>query len=375
MAALRTILRRAKTLLWTALSILIVVAAVVMGIGELLMPYSDRYQPQLEAWLSEEFGRPVALERFEGEWAPFGPRLALQGMTLLPAEPGGPGGEVAIESAALDIKPLNLLLPGRPLYNFRVIGAQFELTRDASGRFTLSGFGVTRRGDAQGSALRELARVGEVALEDSRLVYRDEQNGIRLSLSDIEGRLQLDQEELSSEVRARLFDERSGLVYGEVEATVFLTLGEDQQLRSARWQATTRELMLAALQGRLPSNPFLPLTGWRNAEVWGGWSTAEGHRIQGVTDLKEARLVNDFQDLWLERVNTRFRWQSTSGKQWSLDFSDFLYDDGDQSWVAPSLSLARHTADNLGLWISADRLPLGVPLRLARNIMSMYGTP
>jgi uncharacterized protein YhdP len=85
MAKLKTILRRAKTLLWTALSILIVLAAVIMGIGKLLMPYSDRYQPRLEAWLSEEFGRPVLLESFEGEWTAFGPRLSLRGMQLLPA--------------------------------------------------------------------------------------------------------------------------------------------------------------------------------------------------------------------------------------------------------------------------------------------------
>jgi len=38
MATLKTILRRAKTLLWTAFSIVVVLAAVLMGVGELLMP-------------------------------------------------------------------------------------------------------------------------------------------------------------------------------------------------------------------------------------------------------------------------------------------------------------------------------------------------
>jgi uncharacterized protein (TIGR02099 family) len=381
---LKKILRRARTLLWTALSILVVLAAVVMGIGKLLMPYSDRYQPRLEAWLSEEFGRPVLLESFEGEWTAFGPRLSLRGMQLLPAgatassgPPNAVGaeGEVAIESAALDIRPLNLLLPGRPLYNFRVSGAHFELSRNEHGEFRLSGFGVTGRGrDPQGSALRELARVGEVILEDSRLEYLDQASGIRLGLRDIRGRLQLENEELSSEIRANLHDERSGLVFGEIQATVLLALGEDQRLNGARWQATTRELMLAALQGRVPANPFLPLAGWLNAEVWGHWSPAGGHSARGVVDLKEARLANEYQDLWLERANTRFQWRSQGRRDWSLHLADFFYDDGDQAWRAPRLSLARNKAEGLGLWISADRLPLGVPLQLARNIMSIYGT-
>ena len=61
MIALKIFFRRAKTLLWTAFSIVVILAAVTVGIGKLLMPYSDRYQPRLEAWLSNEFGRPVEL--------------------------------------------------------------------------------------------------------------------------------------------------------------------------------------------------------------------------------------------------------------------------------------------------------------------------
>ena len=66
MLRLKIILRRTRTLLWTALSILVILAAVLVGVGQLLMPYSDHYQHRLEAWLSEEFGRPVVLESFEG---------------------------------------------------------------------------------------------------------------------------------------------------------------------------------------------------------------------------------------------------------------------------------------------------------------------
>jgi uncharacterized protein (TIGR02099 family) len=376
-----TLLRRAKSLLWTAFSILVILAAVLMGIGNLLTPYSDRYQPQLEAWLSKEFGQPVVLDSFEGEWTAFGPRLSLRGMKLLPGTADATGkpppleAEVAIESAALEIRPLNLLLPGFPLYHFRVVGADFELLRSAEGELRLSGFGVSQRaGQREGSALRELARVGEVVLEDSSLAYRDELYGIRLDLRGIRGRLNLEGNDLASEIRASLFDERSGLVIGEVEATILLSLGPNQRVTGARWQGTARELMLAALQGQLPPNPFLPLTGWFNAEVWGDWTAAEGHTIRGVTDLTDARLVNEYQDLWLDRVNTRFRWHFQDGRHWELHLADFLYDDGQQTWTAPRVSLARNTASGLGLWISADWLPLGVPLRLTRNVMSLYGT-
>jgi uncharacterized protein (TIGR02099 family) len=377
MTTLIIIFRRARTLLWTALSILIILAAVLVGVGKLLMPYSVRYQPELEAWLSEEFGRPVELKSFEGEWKAFGPRLSLHGMNLLSfgeAGADGPGG-VVIESAALDIKPLNALLPGKPLYNFRVIGADFQLLRTPQGRYELSGFGVSGRGSpGDGSALSELARIGEVILQDSSLGYRDEARGIYLDLASIQGRLQMDGEDFSTEVRARFKDPNSGRVYGDIEATLLLTLNEGQGLADARWQVSVQELMLAALQGRVPANPFMPVTGWLNSELWGEWSKDSELRVQGVADLRDARLVNDHQDLTLEHLNSRLNWRYDGKADWRLDLHDLLFDDGDQAWAAPGIALARNMEQDLGLWISADYLPLQAPLNFARNVMSVYGT-
>ena len=140
MKSLRKIFRRLRTLLWTALTIVTVLAAVLVGIGKLLMPYSDYYQPHLESWLSEAFNRPVSVESFEGEWKAFGPRISLQGVTFK-TEDLQP--EIALQKAALDIKPLNALIPGRPLYSFRIIGADLSLERASDGRYVLSGLGVS----------------------------------------------------------------------------------------------------------------------------------------------------------------------------------------------------------------------------------------
>jgi len=128
---LRKFFRRLRTLLWTALTLLTIIAAVIVGIGKLLMPYSVHYQPELEAWLSKAFNQPVRVESFSGEWKAFGPRISLRGLTLMPE---GLKSEIAINRAALDIKPLNALIPGRPLYSFRIIGADLSLVRQSDGR-------------------------------------------------------------------------------------------------------------------------------------------------------------------------------------------------------------------------------------------------
>lgn len=379
MATLNLILRRTKTLLWTAFSIIVILAAVVAGAGQLLMPYSARYQAQLEAWLSREFGQPVVVDSFEGEWAAFGPRLQLRGLQLLPAtgrtgDAGDVEPEAVIASAALDIRPLNALLPGRPLYHFRVIGAQFELVRDAQGQYRLSGLGVSRRGD-NASALGELARVGEVVLQDSSLDYRDDAIGVRLGVTDIDGIVRLDDDLLSARLSAQLYDRRSDLRHGRVTATLLLDLDSELRMQSARWQGSADGLMLAAFQGRVPGNPFMPLTGWMDFELWGEWSRETGHRVGGVTDLRDALLSNEYQDVHLERVNYRFQWRFRGPTDWNLHLADFFFDDGVESWTAPRVSMARDIRRDVGLWISADRLPLGVPVKITRDMMSVYRNP
>ena len=186
MNSLRKLFRRLRSLLWTALTIITVLAAVVVGIGKLLMPYSVHYQPELEGWLSEAFNQPVHVESFSGEWKAFGPRISLRGLTLMPE---GLTSEIAINRAALDIKPLNALIPGRPLYSFRIIGADLSLERRPDGRYVLSGLGVsdtTAEGDGT-PGLRDVALNGEVRLQDISLSFDDQEREIHLVLNNVNG--------------------------------------------------------------------------------------------------------------------------------------------------------------------------------------------
>lgn len=377
MAKLKIILRRTRSLLWTAFSIIVILAAVIVGAGKLMMPYSERYQPELEAWLSQEFGQPVEIESFGGDWGAFGPSLQLRGMRLLPVNTAGQEetqADAVIESAALDIKPWNALIPGFPLYNFRVIGAHLELVRNRQGEYHLSGFGVSNRGGAESTALGDLARVGEVVLQDSELLYIDERFDLRLGITNLNGRLMLEGNEFSAEANARLFDSRSELHFGDIEGTLLLSLDESQKMQEASWQGSIRKVMLAAFQGKVPSTPFLPLTGLVDSDLWGEWSREQGHRVSGMTVLTDALLSNEYQDFHLEQLDYKFQWRFKALKDWNLHLADFHFDDGVNEWTTPRLSMARNTSRNLGLWISADKLPLGVPLNLTRDVMSVYET-
>ena len=109
MAKTRTLFRRLRTLMWTALTLLTLLAAMLVGIGKLLMPYSVRYQPQLEARLSREFQQQVVVDSFTGEWKAFGPRISFQGVTLMgDGDVGGPDQETEQHHVVLVIQPGNV---------------------------------------------------------------------------------------------------------------------------------------------------------------------------------------------------------------------------------------------------------------------------
>ncbi|MGH8035920.1 MAG: DUF3971 domain-containing protein, partial [Lysobacterales bacterium] len=60
---------------------------------------------------------------------------------------------------------------------------------------------------------------------------------------------------------------------------------------------------------------------------------------------------------------------------WRLDFNQLAFDDGVSAWTAPRVALERNLDEDVGLWISADYLPIDVPVKLARDIMLVYGRP
>jgi uncharacterized protein (TIGR02099 family) len=364
--------RRLRTLLWTALTLLTVLAAVIVGIGKLLMPYSVHYQPELEAWLSEAFNQPVKVESFSGEWKAFGPRISLQGLTL---EPGNRKSVIAINQAALDIKPLNALISGRPLYSFRIIGADLALERNDDGSYVLSGLGMGDSSpDDDNPGLRDVVLNGEVRLQDISLTFDDPEHQIHLVLNNVNGRFKMDGRRLAAEIQASVTERDGRRVIGDLDATVKVRLDTEQKVMEAQWHVKTGELMLADLVRQLPPHPLVPVDGRLNTEIWGEWRRGSAQVMQGVLDLRDAQLSSQTGPLVINHLNTRFNFEFAHRKNWRMDLSDLKVGYADGEWHSERFSLARNLPQGLGLWVSADYLELDYPLQLTQRIMATYNT-
>ncbi len=384
MTSLAQWLRRLRTLCWTALSIVIISAAILVGVGKLLMPYSDRYQPQLESWLSREFGYPVTVETFSGEWRAFGPRLMLQGLRIRDSVSFPGNDDLLISEAALDIKPLSLLWPGQSLYSFLVIGAELQLVRDDAGHFHLAGLGLNRdivpgspsAGTAQeASGLGRLVGVGELRLENSRLDLLDEQDGGQLHFSNLNAELQLSEKHLAVKLESSLVLPESGLNFGNVDAVARIQLGPEGGISQAFWQVGVADLLLVHLNGQLPSHPLLPRQGRLKADIWGSWAPGQPLENNGSLELTNTWLSNGRNDLMLDRVSATFASGFSTSDDWRLDLHDARLEQGENRAQLPGLTAARDVANDVGLWLGADYLPLYQTTPVARQLLEVLDLP
>ncbi len=70
---LRRTLRRLRFALFTLITTLVILAALLMGATQLAMPWLVHNPKRIEAWLSERLNQPVTIGGVSGAWVAGGP--------------------------------------------------------------------------------------------------------------------------------------------------------------------------------------------------------------------------------------------------------------------------------------------------------------
>lgn len=180
MLSARILLRRFGAVLWTAASMLIIAAAIVVGLAQLLLPFAPRFQPEIESWLSQQLHRPVTVAEVGADWETTGPVLRLAEVKLGEGTSERP--PLTLEEAEVGINLLAWLMPGGQLANFRIARTHIELTREADGTVRLEGLGPGR----PTASLDRLFELGSVSLVDCRLTVVDQVRGVRMDFAGID---------------------------------------------------------------------------------------------------------------------------------------------------------------------------------------------
>ncbi len=128
---IRAGLQRLATTLVTLCAVVIIVTAVLVGVGRALLPHADQIRPWLEEQASEHSGLPIAIAELEAKWPRLTPRFTLRSVRV--GEPDEP--LATVDSARLEIHLPGLFQRDRNLFNVVVLGIDIELTEDEDGHW------------------------------------------------------------------------------------------------------------------------------------------------------------------------------------------------------------------------------------------------
>jgi uncharacterized protein (TIGR02099 family) len=176
---LRRRLRRLRRALWLGVSALLILAAVLVGLVNLALPWLAGDVGRLSSWIEARVGHPVSIESAGAQWLTSGPTFRLTRLRL------GNGDGIEVEQAELRVNIYAWLLPRRPWVELRLSGLELEISREPGGRWELSGLVLPAAGGVD-TQTRGAQLPGALVVRDSRLRIRDAQSGLDLRLERVD---------------------------------------------------------------------------------------------------------------------------------------------------------------------------------------------
>lgn len=267
----------ARALAWVA-GVAVISLAVLIGLGQLLLPLLARHPQWVEAQLASRLHRPVTFESMQGRWQPSGPLFIMRGVTIGSGDGGTP---LHIPEAELKLDPGGLLLPSRHLVNLQAHGLQFDLSRDKDGTWHVNGIGLAGGDERQKPGFKQLS-VG-LLLTDTRLDITD--NRINRHFTLLADQLRLSRQ--GSRIRVGALLRREGAP-GQVRgAGNFSDDGADGKL----WISGS-DLDLHAMSSGIDMAGYTADSGSGSFESWLDWRDARVVHSLTQFHLRDLKLGN-----------------------------------------------------------------------------------
>jgi uncharacterized protein (TIGR02099 family) len=143
--------------------VLLIVAALLVSVANLFLPYIENNPEKIQVWLTERVGQPVSFHSSKTIWTKRGPKITLTGLTV-----GKEKSLVRIGQAELLVAVYSGLLPNHPLTELKVKGLFLRLEQQDDDRWVL--LGLPKQENSDEDALDVLSGFGELQIGSSVLL-------------------------------------------------------------------------------------------------------------------------------------------------------------------------------------------------------------
>ena len=266
--------RRLRFFLLGLVASVLVALAIVMAMGQLLLPLAARYPERVAALLSEKLHKPVHFASLQGFWRPSGPLFVMRDVTVESTEGGD---TLHLPQAAVKLDFGAFVLPSRHLLNLRLRDLRLGLRRAPDGRWSIDGFGAG--GNTQKVSFGNLS--ADLWLGNLRLDIADETTGRDYAL--IADQLRISLQGQAVRVGGTLRRDKGGGLL--TAAGRFAVDGSDGKV-----YVKGSEVDFAALTSDFDMAGYSLATGRGSFEAWLDWRNAHVVRATSRIDLDDLKV-------------------------------------------------------------------------------------
>lgn len=350
--------RRLRRLVSATLATIVIALGVLVGVGQLVVPWLVRNPDRVERWLAERIDRPVTIGHIAARWVRGGPQLVLDNVLIGARAPDQT--PLRLERAEL---ALNLFAPfqrNRAWNEFRLVGLDLALERDASGRWQLHGFDLdpAATGDPLGA-------LGVLVLVDLKLRLDDAKHDVHLQVGASELRLVNRGAELYVLGKVRSLDNAAS----PLDLITSIRRGEGR----GRLYLSGNEVDLGLLL-RDQSYGGTRLTAGRGrVQTWAEWDHGQVLDVRTRLDLRGLTLAAEGPapadaPATLDRLALTSRWKRSGGDAWTLDLADLVFATGGVEHPPTRASVEMLGTEPLRWRAAADTLAVAPLANLAAQI-------
>ncbi|MEQ6340070.1 MAG: TIGR02099 family protein [Gammaproteobacteria bacterium] len=325
----RSIARYYRSLAWPLFAAVVMLLAVAFTLARLWLPEAGQYREDIQRWVSEYTGLPVAVGAIHVQWRGLSPRLALRDICLL--EKQGVRPVMCFKEAQLSIDLLASIWRGRPEPSeLTVVGANLSVLRNLDGSFTIAGLeGMPPDPHLQEMLQQWLLSQSYLVVKNSQVHWRDMSTGRERNFTGVNLDLRNDGQ------RHRL----SGAVVLPAGLGNKITFALDltgNVFQANAWSGRGYVDGAGVNLGQwLDGHEAMGLTagkGIADVKLWAEWQHARLQRLTGEASVRDVLLTagqrpedsGPLTPVDIATLSGRFVWQRQIRQGWKLDVDRFV---------------------------------------------------
>ncbi len=353
----RRTLRITRRTLGYGFLILLIAAALLVSVANLMLPYVGNNPERLQTWLSERVGQPVKFSQSETEWTRRGPRIRLSQLKV-----GEGDAAVEIARAELLVSVYSGLFPNHPLTELKAKDLHLRLVQNPDDSWLL--LGVPRQKDSTTDALDVLSGFGELQIERSDLIVEPLKHAA-IKIPRIDMRMQVKGNRLQIGLRAEA-------LRGDTPLQLVADL--DRRDMSGKLWLGGEDLHARHWLALFPGLKVPPVQSSSRLAIWASIERRRLMRLRGTLALKDLEIVPDKPSIFpfsrnqvlYDNIDAQWLWQR-KGQKMQLSIPSVQFRNGKSTMRVEGV----HAVSDGTYWQAkiarADLNPITVLIPLAKG--------